>query len=226
MRDLSPPTVMFIDTETSGLYRKDLSIDDPGQPWAMSIAAALCNDAEELINFFSFVIKADGRTAKENAVNVHGISARATSQIGIPEPRALGALTDMLKTAPMDVALKVVTFGDFDGKILSSLFARFAISQNKPSNTYDRLWLRRPLTEFVNLQVPVCQMACKLPSEFEGGGDYKWPSLDEACEIMLGMAPRPGRHDAWEDLCRLKALYFECVKRGYIETESANTGHN
>lgn len=216
MRNLYAPTALFLDIESSGLYRKDLSIDDPAQPWAQEIAAALCNDAGMMINFFRFIVKADGRTAKEGAVKVHGITALASSQIGIPEPRVLGALTDMLKTAPMDVALRVVTFGDFDGKVLSSLFARFALSQNKPSNAFDRLFLRRPYIEFVNLQHPFCQQACKLPSEFEDGGDFKWPSLEEACEIMLGMPPREGLHDAWEDVLRLKGLYFECVKRGYF----------
>lgn len=216
MREFAAPSVVFLDMETSGLYRRDLSIDDPAQPWAVSIAAAACTNDGMIVNHFSFLIKADGRTIKENAQKVHGISARVSSQFGIPEPRALGALTDMLKTAPMDLALRVVTFGDFDGKVLSSLFARFALSQNKPSNAFDRLWLRRPYIEFVNLQHPFCQQACKLPSELEGSGDFKWPSLDEACEIMLGMAPREGLHDAWEDTLRLKTLYFECVKRGYF----------
>lgn len=217
MRDLSAPTVLFLDIETSGLYRRDLSIDDAAQPWAQEIAAALCNDAGVMINFFRFIVKAEGRTAKENAIKVHGISARAASQIGLPEPRVLGALTDMLKTAPMDIALRVVTFGDFDGKVLSSLFARFAVSLNKPSSAFDRLWLRRPFIEFVNLQHPYCQQACKLASELEGGGDFKWPSLDESCETMLGIPMREGFHDAWDDMMRLKALYFECLKRGYFK---------
>lgn len=215
VRDLAPPRILILDVETSGLYRKDLSIDDPAQPWIMEAGAALCTESGTMTNFFKFIVKADGRKAKEKAVEVHGITDRATALVGIPEARLLGVLTDFLKTAPLDVALKVVTFGDFDMKVIASVLARFAVSQNKPSNTYDRLWLARPLTEFVDLQKPYCQLACKLPSEFDGE-DYKWPSLDEACEIMLGQPPREGFHDAFEDMLRLKALYFECAKRGYF----------
>jgi hypothetical protein len=144
MRDLAYPSVLLIDIETSGLPRRDLSIDDPAQPWAMSVAAALCNSAGVFTNFCMHIIKADGRTVKEGAEKVHGIPRDAASKIGIPEPRVMGVLLDMMKTAPYDEELKVVTYGDFDMGVLASLFARYAIAQNKPANTYDRQWLARP----------------------------------------------------------------------------------
>lgn len=215
-RDLSPPTVLLLDVETSGLYQARLSIDDPQQPWCPSIAAALCNTAGEMTNFFSLKIKAEGRTIKDKALDVHGITARATSQIGVPEARVLGLLGDMLKTAPLDSYIRVITFSDFDNMVLASLFARFAVSQGKPSSAYDRLWLARPLVEFIDLQKPWCQQVCKIKSEFEGATDFKWPSLDEACESILGMPPRAGFHDAFDDMMRLKALYFHFAAQGHF----------
>lgn len=217
-RDLSVPSVLLLNVETSGLYRDDLTPFDPGQPWAMSVAAMLCNEGGVVTQMMSHIIKADGRTAKENAVKVHGIPARITAQIGVPEPRVLGMLADMLKTA-IPTAMKVVTYGDLDRRIITSLFSRFGESQGKP-NGYDRLWAARPGTEFVNLMTPWCQQACKLKSEFESG-EYRWPTLDEAAQTLLGRAPREGFHDSFQDLLILKDLYLELALRGLFNREAA-----
>lgn len=210
-RDLTVPNLLFVDVESSGLLRKDLPLSDAGQPWPMQISAMLCNEAGSITNFFSHLIKAEGRTAKENAVKVHGITAWATTQVGVPEPRVLGLLGDLLKTVPM-VGMKVISFSDFDRQIISSAFARFGESQGKPG-AYARLWEARTGTEFVNVQVPFAQQACKLPSGFESG-EYRWPTLDEAAEVILGRPPREGFHDAFADMLLLKDIYFALKARG------------
>ncbi|MER9768996.1 hypothetical protein NKJ09_23360 [Mesorhizobium sp. M0189] len=222
-RNLSAPEILFLKLETSGLYRKDISIDDSAQPWCPEIAAALSNRSGMITNHFAHMVKSDGRTIKENAEKVHGISARASSQVGIPEPRVLGALSDMLKTAPLDSHIKVVTFGEMDRMVVASLFARFALASGKKSDAYDRLWLRRPLIEFIDLQKPYAQQLCKLPSEFEGGGsgDYKWPSLDEAGSIILGQPAVEGLRDAWTDMVTMKSLYFRFAEMGLFERDVA-----
>jgi hypothetical protein len=209
-RDLTVPTILFLNCATSGLYREDLGPTDAGQPWVMACAFMLCNDAGAATNQGFHVIKADGRTAKENAVKVHGISAWATTQIGIPEPRFLGLLADLLKTLPLH-AMKVVTYGDLDRRIISSLFARFGMSQGK-EGAYARLWETRTGTEFVNLMQPWCQQVCRLPSQVEG--EFKWPTLDEAAAVILGRAPVEGFRDAFADMLLVKDIYFELQRRG------------
>lgn len=212
-RQLSAPTVLLIDCETSGLYLDRLSIDDNQQPWCPSLAAALCTADGQMVQFCNFLIKAEGRSIKEGALKVHGITARAASQLGIPESRALGVLSDLLKTAPMDSYVRIVTFGDLDFRVIASLFARFAVSQNKPSNSYDRLWLSRPLVERIDLQKPWCQQVCKIESDFDSG-EFRWPSLDDARETILGWPRRTGLHDAWADMLALKSLYFHFAEKG------------
>jgi hypothetical protein len=215
-RDLGLPDILFIKADTSGFYRADLSIDDPGQPWCMQLAAALSNPAGTITQFFCHLIKSEGRLAKENAIAIHGISPRATDQVGIPQRRVLGCLTEMLKTAPLR-GMKVVTFGDFEPKIIASLLARFAVELGKLPSEHDKLWLSRPLTTFIDIQKPYAQMICKLPGEFDDGS-YKWPTLDEAAQNILGRPARGGEHhDAFEDLLTIHSLYFELAKRGYVE---------
>lgn len=219
-RDLSVPTLLFLDCESSGLIREDLPLNDASQPWPMQVGALLCNEHGAVANHFSLIVKGEGRTAKENAVKVHGISAWVTAQIGVPEPRVLGLLGDLLKTIPM-TAMKVISYGDLDPRLMSSAFQRFGESQGRPL-AYNRLWEGRPGTEFIDLQKPWCQQVCKLPSALEGAGDYKWPTLDEAALAILGRGPRADLHDAYGDLILMKDIYFALQQRGFFaRTEAA-----
>lgn len=217
---LSPPTLLFIDLESSGLYKERLSIDDNQQPFAVSIAAALCTAEGDFVNFARLMIKPEGRTIERKAEDVHGISARTASQFGIPEARALGLLSDLLKTMPLDSYIKCISYGDFDPRLLSSLFARFAVSQGKPSNAYDRLWLRRPYVEFVNLMTPYAEQICQIPSEHVEG-TYRWPSLDEAAQAILKRAPREGHHDCWQDMLILRDIYLSLKESGHFKERDA-----
>lgn len=215
---MKPPSLLFIDAESSGLWKKALPYDDSQQPWIVSCAFALCDSEGGFANFGKFLIKPEGRTIQKGAEDVHGITAREASQFGIPEARFLGIVGDLLKTMPLESYIRVISYGDFDPKILGSLFQRFATSQGKPPNSYDRLWKNRPLVEFVDIMQPYAQQLCKIPSGFEDGS-YKWPSLDEAAEIILGREPRQGRHDAWQDMLILRDLYLHCRSQGMFREE-------
>lgn len=215
---MKPPSVMFLDIETSGLWKESLSLEDNQQPWACSIAASLCTNDGDFVNFCKFLIKPENRTIQPKAQDIHGISPRSAAQFGIPESRALGVLTDFLKTMPMDSWIRVVSYGEFDKRVISSLLRRFALSQNppKPATAYDRLWKDRPLVEFIDLMSPFAQQICKIPSGFDDGS-YKWPSLDEAAQIILGREPRGQRHDAWQDMLILRDLYIRIREMGMFK---------
>lgn len=215
------PNILFLELKTSGLYLRNESIDSNQQPWAPYLAAMQCNDEGQVINHFAGYIKPDGRMVKGGALEKHGVDHRTCGRLGIPEPRALGMLSDMLKVGPFETHMKIVTYGDMDKMVIASLFSRFAISQNKPSNAYDRLWLTRPMTTFIDLQKPYAQQICKLESEVETSTEYRWPRFEEACEGILGR--RPGiKRDSLEDMLLLKEMYFELDRRKFFpELEAA-----
>ncbi len=217
---MKAPSILFLDCETSSLWRDKLSLDDSQQPWCVSIAFALCSDDGEFQNFGRYLIKPEGRTISEKAGDVHGITTREASQFGVPEARILGLLGDLLKTMPLDSWIKVISYGEFDKRVISSLFARFAVSQGKASNAYDRLWMSRPFVEFINLMDPFCTMLCRIPSEHVEG-TYKWPSLDQSSEIILGRPPREGKHNAWEDMLILRDLYLHMKSLGHFAEPAA-----
>ena len=212
---ISIPNILFLDLKTSGLYLRNESIDSTQQPWAPYLAAMQCNDAGHVINYFAGYVKPDGRMVKGGAFEKHGIDHKACGRLGIPEARALGMLSDMLKVGPFESHMKIVTYGDMDRKVIASLFARFAISLNKPSSAFDRLWLTRPMTTFIDLQKPYAQQICKLPSEIETSSEYRWPRFAEAAEVIVGR--KPGDHpDSLEDMLLLKDMYFELDRRGFF----------
>lgn len=205
------PNILFIDLKTSGIYLKGEPIDSPQQPWSPYIAAMHCNSAGQVINHFSAYIQPDGRKVMQAAKNQHGIDDKAAARLGIPEARAIGLLSDMLKICQFQ---KVVTFGDMNKMLIGTLLARFAVFQKKPSDTYARLWLARQSTTFVDVQKPTAQQICKLPSEFDDG-DYKWPSFAEAAKVIVGREPSELR-DSLEDLLILKDMYFNLKHRGFF----------
>ena len=225
--NIAIPDIIFLELKTSGIYLKADSIDSTQQPWAPYIAAMQCTNDGRIVNHFSAYIKDDGRRVKVSATMEHGIDHKLTSRIGIPESRALGMLGDFLKIGPFDTHQRIVTFGDMDPMVISSLFSRFAVSLGKQSHAFDKLWFSRPLTEFVDIQKPFCQQVCKLdmppaePGSTFAPEGYKWPTFEEAAIGVLGRDVA-GKRDALSDLLTLKDMYFELRRRGlFIEREAA-----
>lgn len=222
MNEVAPvavPNILILDMKTSGLYLRNESIDSPQQPWAPYISALQCNDAGQIINTFACYIKPNGRMVKGGALDKHGIDHKTAARLGVPESRVLGMLGDMLRVGPVESYMKVVTYGDMDNMVVASLFARFAVSLGKASSAYDGLWLRRPLTQFIDLQKPFAQQVCKLPSDIESG-DFRWPTFKEAAVEILGRQPSEAR-DSLEDILIIKDMYFEFARRGFFQEGAA-----
>lgn len=207
-------SALVLDCKTSGLWRKDLDpqMGNPAQPWIVRLAAGHFDTAGSLINAFDLTIKPKGRKIKEGAESVHGISAGEAEKVGLSENFVLLTLADMVGKVS-----RVVTFGDFDPQVVENQLLLF--EERTGRREYWQRW-RRPGLEFLNIQRPACQQVCKLPSTVEDGG-YAWPSLDVACETILGTLPRQSFHHPWEDLSRVDALYRELLRLGHFEAEAA-----
>lgn len=197
--------ILFADIETSGLIKRELPMDHVGQPWAVSMAAMLATiDGEEMDAFHTRIRAEEGRKIAPGAEAVHGISSRAAGRSGVSEVVALGMLCGFSAQAKY-----VIGYGiDFDRKVVESLLMR------RQKDT--RLWTR-PGLEFVDLMLP-CTQICKIePKEPRSDGNWKWPSLDEAIQHILGEAPRAGHHHANEDIGYVRRLYLELRKRNMLE---------
>lgn len=202
-------TLLFVDTETSGLIKKHLPVDSDQQPWVVSLAAELCDDAGRQIACINTGIRAAGRRIEAEASAVHGVSSAAAGRTGVSELAALGILCG--KESFASQARYVIGHGiSFDRLVITSVLAR---------NGRDATAWSRPGLTFIDTMLATAPF-CKLPSDREDGS-YKWPSLDEACEILLNEPHRAGPHNAWDDLQRAKRLFFWLRSRGALEIEAA-----
>jgi len=201
---------VIADTETSGLLKRGLPLHAPEQPWIVSISAEHIGPDRETISFFSSRIRAeDGRLIEDGASGVHGISSRSAARHGVPAIVGIGFLCHMASDARY-----VVGWGlDFDRQIVEGELIR------RKKDT--RLWTR-PGLAFVDL-MKVATNFCRIPHpEPRDDNQWKWPSLDEACEKLLG-EERRGQHHGWDDVQRTKRLFFWLLDRGAIEMTGATT---
>lgn len=187
--------LLFIDTETSDLLKKDLPLSDPSQPWACAIAADLCDDDGTTRDFLHTRIRSEGRMIRAGAKAVHGISSSDAGRDGVSETAALGVLIGFAAQVSVVIGHGV----SFDRQVIEGLLIR------RGKDT--RMWMRAGLC-FVDTMLaatPVCRLPHDPPS---ASGQFKWPSLDSACEAILHELPRSGYHSAWDDCQRTKRLYF------------------
>jgi DNA polymerase III epsilon subunit-like protein len=202
-------SLLFVDTETSGLLNRNLPMDSDQQPWVVSLAAELCDDKGRQIACINTGIRANGRKITDGAKAVHGVSSALAGRTGVSELAALGVLCGLQSFASQ--AAVVVGHGvSFDRDVITSVLAR-----NKRDAT---TWVRPGLT-FVDTMLAATPF-CKIPSDHESGG-FKWPSLDEACELLLNEPPRTGPHNAWDDIQRCKLLFFWLRSSGALEIGEA-----
>ena len=212
------PDIIFLDIHTSGFYQRGESMLSNLQPWAPYIGAMQCNSSGRIVNHFSCYVRSEGRMVKPGALDHHGIDHKATMRLGVREPRALGLLTELLRVGNTE-RMRIVTFGGMDVMVISSLLAKFAVSIGKQPSEYDRIWLHRPNTEFIDLQKPFAQQICKIESDIEDSSDYKWPSFAEAIKGVINRELTDSR-DTFATIMALKDMYFEMDRLGMFPSRT------
>jgi hypothetical protein len=198
---------LFVKALTSGHIKKALPLDATDQPWVVHISAQLADADGTEIASINTGIRASGRTVGSDAAAYHGVSTRRASVSGTSEKAALSVLCG--KESLASQARYIIGHGLCRDTIKS------VILRNKWDSS---VWERHGVC-FVDTMTAATPF-CKLKGEHDSGS-YRWPSLDEACEALLGEPPRAGHHDAWDDLRRAKALFFWLRERGAFDLEVA-----
>lgn len=183
---------LVVDVEGSGLIKRDLPLSNPSQPWCMSIAARLMDESFVPLDWMYTRIRSDGRRVEAGAERVHGVSARAAARMGISEIAALGCLIGLAAQSRYLIGHGV----DYERQIIAGVLER----QNKNTS----IWMRPGLEVICTMKAAA--PFCRLPSGRDDN-DWKWPTLDQACETLLGEAPRSGTHNAWDDMERADRLF-------------------
>lgn len=181
-----------------------MEVADSQYPWPVHIGAALFDEAGHDLALFSSGIRADGRAITSEAAKVHGITTQQAGRSGVPEIVALSAVCHLASQARYLIGFNI----EFDRDVLVAAILR---------HNQDPRRLLRPGLLIIDVMKPAAAF-CKLASE---SGSYRWPSLDEACALLIGEPARTGHHSAWDDLQRTKRLYLWLRDRGAFETAEA-----
>lgn len=195
--------ILVVDSETSDLLKADLPLGDAAQPWIVSLAAQLCTPEGLVRDFFHIRIRADGRQVRTGAQAVHGISTREAARHGVSEVTAFGMLIGFAAQASYAVGHGI---DSFDRRVVESGLIRLGKDT--------RMWTRAGL-QFIDTML-VAAPVCKIPSGRDDG-QFKWPSLDEACQSILDEAPREGAHSAYDDCDRARRLFLALRERNCVE---------
>jgi DNA polymerase-3 subunit alpha len=186
--------ILFLDTETSGFYRKPS--DNPKKdPWIVEIAILVQEiDTEDIIE-------------SEPIEILHGISVTKATHDGIFEKDIAAKVDTLLE----DVDALCCHNTDFDFKFLFDLLVR----HNKGGALYKLSTIPHICT--MKATTDFCQLPHKSPYGKKSQA-FKWPKLTELYEILFKES-FPNAHCAYDDTKATIKCFVEVVKREIIKLE-------
>lgn len=179
-----PKTVLFLDTETSGLPSRKLPADDPSQPHICTIALLLCDHVRELPvrQAVHLMISPAGKWSVEpGAQKVHGMSTELLEEHGLPAAMVMGIVSEMM----MKAGLWCAHSADFDLKLIRGELRRLG------------------MPDLFGLRNAFCTMRAAA-AEFRSG----WPKLADAYRQLLNKE-LVGAHGAAADVRAVRDIYRE-----------------
>lgn len=191
---------MIFDFETNGLPDFNKRARDPEQPHIVQVAAMICDEEGNELDFFEAIAKPDGWVISKELSDIHGITHEHALAVGIPEIEICEKLLVWIKKTQRLIAHNLT----FDKFIARCGMRRFDLIQDS-----DDLWWKN-LPTFCTMK-PMTNI-CKLPPK-NGGRGYKYPKLIEAYEHAF-KKKFDGQHNAVNDLRACKELFFWMVENG------------
>jgi len=189
-------SILFLDTETTGLPQWDQPSDDPAQPHVVDIACSLFNDTGLEIDRFDAIIN-PGVPIPAEVAQLHGITTEIAQAEGIQPRVALDAFLAMVDRASLLVGHNV----SFDVRMMRIMAAR--LTGEKWDN---------PLPTFCTMRrtTGICKILKARPRT---QNDWKWPNLAEAHTHFFGEA-HGDTHRARADVDASARIYFHLLEQG------------
>ena len=186
----SADTLLFFDTETTGIPEWSTPSDDPCQPHIVEIAAELVDkESQETIKSMDLLIRPDGWTIPEDvAEETHGITTEMALEQGVvTETEALDQFLD--EFWPL-CSTRVAFNEPFDARII-----RIAMKRFRPARM--DLWRHFSRECVMRMGRTYCPGRHRL----------------QDCHVAIIGGPMPGKpHRAASDTAATRAVYFEILK--------------
>ncbi len=199
--------IVFLDSETDGLWRVGHDERQPGQPRPVQVAFARYTLAGEEVFSASFLISPAPTWPEltQHSITIHGIS-EATRRAGLDVPQAAGLIKAAL---PRRNGPGLVTVGGhnvgYDLLVLRAMYFELGMD-----DFADEL-LAAPNVDTMQMGIDVC----KLPRR-DGEPGHKRPSLTELHTHLFGVKFESA-HDALADVRASARCYLELKHRGVAD---------
>jgi len=191
--------ILFFDTETNGLWRRDLNPNHEDQPRLVSLAFQVTDDNEKIIAQYSSRIEPKNVQYPEfkipkEAAAIHGISTKEAQETGISLTHALAVFTFFSSKCHTIVAHNLA----FDLQIIQREVDMLKYIWKKPDNLHCTMMTSKD--------------EMKLEGQFS---DYKFPKLQECFDYFFHQGVQ-NYHDALLDVQLCRELYFQLRRKAIL----------
>ncbi|WP_395452915.1 3'-5' exonuclease [Azospirillum melinis] len=198
-------TLLFYDTETTGLPDFKAPSDAAHQPHITQIAALLTDEAGNKLASLDLLVRPDGWTIPPDLQQLTGITMERAEVGGVPELVALSAFEALWRRA----SLRIAHNESFDARILRIGFKRFA-GICDPDD-----WKGGSAACTQVLSTPILKLPPTEKMKAAGRNHHKSANLREAYEFFTGK-PLSGAHNAMIDVMGVKAVWFAIQERNAV----------
>ena len=194
-------TILFYDTETTGLPLWSEPSEHPGQPWVVSLSALLTDDEGKKLASMDLMVNPERKfEIPDEVVQIHGITNEQAAATGLPMPLVFKTFL-----ALWEVADRRIGFGEsFDARMVRIQLMR--LYKDESDEFHDR-WKAGKSEDVMKLTTPICKLPPTDKMMAAGRRGYKSPKLTEAFEIIMGEEMK-NAHSSMGDVIATKALYF------------------
>jgi DNA polymerase-3 subunit epsilon len=201
-------TILFYDTETTGLPLWNLPSEHPDQPRVVQLAAELCvEETGDTLQQMNMIILPDGWTIPDEVAALHGITTERALAEGVAADMAIAHFVDMWQDADQRGGHNE----SFDMRMLRIELMRHCHysmqTVGEPPVPFADYWKSAPAycTQGSSVKILNLPPTPKMVAARRKGP--KSPNLAEAYEFFTGQKLE-GAHDAMVDVRACKAVYY------------------
>lgn len=154
---------LIFDTETTGLLQKGMTYKSKDAPRLVTLSFLLADEDLNVVRTYDKIIIPQGFVIPPESAKVHGVTQEVAMREGIPLRTALSEFQEALNSAHTLVAHNL----EYDLLVMRAEFFRMGLKAKRVNNLFCTK------DHSTNL--------CKIPGKY---GQYKWPTLAEACKIL------------------------------------------
>ena len=190
-------SILFYDTETTGLPEWGKPSNDPAQPHIVQVAAGLCDMAGKPLESYTSIVRPDGWTIPQSVSELHGITTERAMDEGIPVVEMMDRFFEIWGKC----SLRVAHNEPFDARMFRIGLKRLGREEMlEPWKTGERACTMR-------LGAKIMKKAPTARQERAGYLTNKNPTLNEAHRFFVGR-PVEDAHTATGDVQAVRRIYF------------------